>query len=403
MSNFYISKLKAWNFKSFKHLEIDLDNFNIIIGANSSGKSNLISIFQFIRDIIDNGVENAISLQGGTEYMFNINSKDENMGIEFELKYNPPLTFRYNLNGNRRTKSDGSTSVKSFTYTIEFTVYKKNRKLKKFCERLAINTDGEALNIMNLNGKISTDDQSGYLNNFMNPIVKLLSKRVLTDTSILSMFPLPIIPFFDKSGIPQVFDIDPKLSKHAIPLSGLVDLESDGSNIALVLHNLIKDREKSRKLIGLLNTCMPFIENINVESQLDKSIIINVYERYNNKISLPATFVSDGTIEILALIYILYFEKRKIIAIEEVEKNIHPSLIARVMELIKDSSIAKQIIITTHSPEIIKNADIKNIILIKRDSEGNSFIVRPSTAKDLQIFLQQNIGISELFTDGFLN
>ena len=78
---------------------------------------------------------------------------------------------------------------------------------------------------------------------------------------------------------------------------------------------------------------MPFIENINVESQLDKSIIINVYERYNNKISLPATFVSDGTIEILALIYILYFEKRKIIAIEEVEKNIHPSLIARVMEL----------------------------------------------------------------------
>jgi predicted ATPase len=148
---------------------------------------------------------------------------------------------------------------------------------------------------------------------------------------------------------------------------------------------------------------MPFIENINVESQLDKSIIINVYERYNNKISLPATFVSDGTIEILALIYILYFEKRKIIAIEEVEKNIHPSLIARVMELIKDSSIAKQIMITTHSPEIIKNADIKNIILIKRDSEGNSFIVRPSTAKDLQIFLQQNIGISELFTDGFLN
>ena len=148
---------------------------------------------------------------------------------------------------------------------------------------------------------------------------------------------------------------------------------------------------------------MPFIENINVESQLDKSIIINVYERYNDKISLPATFVSDGTIEILALIYILYFEKRKIIAIEEVEKNIHPSLIARVMELIKDSSIAKQIMITTHSPEIIKNADIKNIILIKRDSEGNSFIVRPSTAKDLQIFLQQNIGISELFTDGFLN
>ena len=67
------------------------------------------------------------------------------------------------------------------------------------------------------------------------------------------------------------------------------------------------------------------------------------------------------------------------------------------------SLIAKQIIITTHSPEIIKNADIKNIILIKRDSEGNSFIVRPSTAKDLQIFLQQNIGISELFTDGFLN
>ena len=68
-----IKKIKVSNFKSFKELEIDLNQFNVLVGANAAGKSSFIQIFDFIRDIIKSGLSNAISMQGGVEYLRNLN------------------------------------------------------------------------------------------------------------------------------------------------------------------------------------------------------------------------------------------------------------------------------------------------------------------------------------------
>ncbi len=68
-----IKRIEIKNFKSFKKLEIDLGRFNVLIGANASGKSNFVQIFKFLRDIANSGLKNAISMQGGIEYLRNIN------------------------------------------------------------------------------------------------------------------------------------------------------------------------------------------------------------------------------------------------------------------------------------------------------------------------------------------
>ena len=66
-----IKRIKVSNFKSFKELNLELGAFNVVIGANASGKSNFVQIFKFIRDIGNLGLDNAISLQG-SEYLTNI-------------------------------------------------------------------------------------------------------------------------------------------------------------------------------------------------------------------------------------------------------------------------------------------------------------------------------------------
>ncbi|MBP7121291.1 MAG: AAA family ATPase, partial [Methanolinea sp.] len=66
-----IREIAVSNFKSFQHLEFQPDNFNIIIGSNASGKSNFIQVIKFLRDIAKYGLANAISLQGGVEYLRN--------------------------------------------------------------------------------------------------------------------------------------------------------------------------------------------------------------------------------------------------------------------------------------------------------------------------------------------
>ena len=66
-----ISKIRIANFKSFADQTVELSDFNLLVGANASGKSNFVQAFKFLSDIATNGLEDAISLQGGVEYLHN--------------------------------------------------------------------------------------------------------------------------------------------------------------------------------------------------------------------------------------------------------------------------------------------------------------------------------------------
>ena len=118
---------------------------------------------------------------------------------------------------------------------------------------------------------------------------------------------------------------------------------------------------------------------------------------------LPASLISDGTINITALIIALYFERNKLIIIEEPERNIHPYLISRITEFMKDASSDKQVIITTHNPEVVKNAGEENLLLISRDKNGFSTISRPKDRKEIQTFLKNDLGIEELYVQNLLD
>ena len=111
----------------------------------------------------------------------------------------------------------------------------------------------------------------------------------------------------------------------------------------------------------------------------------------------PASFVSDGTISTISLIIVLYFEENPVIILEEPERNIHPSLISRVMDMLKEASNKKQIIITTYNPEMVKYADLESILLTSREKDGYSVISRPNEKMGVKTFLEHEIGIEELF------
>ena len=79
--------LKVSNFKSFSDLDIELKKFNVIIGANASGKSNFVQIFNFIKDIKEHGLDNALSLQGGIEYTRNFkDGSKKKLSVEIDLE-----------------------------------------------------------------------------------------------------------------------------------------------------------------------------------------------------------------------------------------------------------------------------------------------------------------------------
>jgi predicted ATPase len=231
---------------------------------------------------------------------------------------------------------------------------------------------------------------------------KLSHKRLfLADSICLPRLSFIINKFFKDISI---YDFDPKLPKESTPLTGKTELEPDGRNLAIVLKNILDDEKKSESMFTLMKDLLPFIEGLTVERLADKSLLAGLREVYSGKKFLPASLMSDGTINITALIIALYFEEKPVIAIEEPEKNIHPHLISKIVDMMKDVSerFGKQIIVTTHNPEMVKYAGIENILLVHRDGRGFSKISRPSEKEEVKIFLENEMGIEELYVQNLL-
>ena len=393
-----IKKVRAINFKSFESLDIDLSDLNVIIGQNSAGKSNFVSIFQFIRDIATVGLSNAISLQGGLEYLLNYrNSAEGHLDIEIQLD----IKHYISLNGPQTVR------LSDFSYKLQLYPFKRKKGIQKYIEEVSLRTsrtkgdtnETGTIKFFLQNGKISSEGEEKIIKQIM-PFPTSFSKDM---GSLMQIPPLSFFLGFGMDHLIQVYDFDPKLSKKAIPITGKAELEPDGSNTALVLKKMLAHPDERKKFIHYLKVCLPFVKDVSIENQVDKSVIFKMLETYNSKTYIPAPIISDGTIEIVSIIYSLFFERKELIVIEEPERNIHPRLISNLMSLVKEASQKKQIIITTHSPEMIKYVDLENLYVIDRDQYGASKISRASNNDEIKAFLKEKIGIDELFVDGILN
>jgi len=414
-----ITKIRVTNFKNFRDLEVELGKFNVLIGANASGKSNFIRIFEFLRDIANHGLDNAVSMQGGIEYLRNINiGPSEN----FSLEIVSDQEFRRLLRAKEKEALVMNTYETIYKFIIKFrkrgsgfeiaedSLTQKGRlvrleRRKKEIEEKEDLGEGKII-LSNVRGKVKVDfslpeglpvEKSDMFPPFLLKGEKVPSKTLLIEAPFLFLPPFQEI-FTDVS----IYDFDPKLPKKAVPITGKMELEENGENLAIVLKSILEDKEKERKLSNLVRDLLPFVNKLDVEKFGDKSLLFKLEEIYAQKQYLPAPLISDGTINMSALVIALYFEEKPLTIIEEPERNIHPSLISRVVEMMKEASQKKQIIVTTHNPEMVRHADLQSILLISRDKEGFSTISRPSEKEEVKAFLQNEIGIEELYVQNLL-
>ena len=407
-----IKQIKIKNFKSFKNIDLKLENFNVLIGSNASGKSNFVQIFNFLHHIHKHGLDDAILLQGGQDFVqnFKIGSKS-NLMFEFQLSFSSPITF---FQGQARNK----LYISDLTYHFEIK-FNKQSGFKIINDKAIFNfvtkrnnpdnNNAGSITITNNNGKLElTENLKSDLkyviqHNILSYIIddELPPKTLLLETALFShIVNRDIFQFMNTISI---YDFDPKLAKKAVHLIGKTRLEPDGSNLAIILKNINETDESRRKFSNLLKELLPVIKNMNTENFADKSILFNIQENYFKGRQLPSSLISDGTVNIIALIIALYFQGNNITILEEPERNIHPSLIVKIVKMMDDASIMNQILVTTHNPEMVKYAKIDHIYMITRDNEGFSHIVKPSNSDNVKQFLKNDMEIEELYVQNLLD
>jgi len=420
-----IDSVSISNFKSFDETVVKLNNYTVLIGANGSGKSNFFNALKFMSDALDNNIEYAISRQGGLNYLWNVNIKnDKNTKIKIRFIYDED-----DINNiTRYQKRNRLVEEKALSYELTIEYYSrltKNMRIKNILEKIEI--DYNHINLMKDGKEILGDgtlfiENDGdkikyyYKNNSVlslknlndelgTEILDILGKRWNKNMGLFAKYISPIGYLVGINSLANltIFDFDPTRPKRSVQLGNMDKLTRNGDNLAYILEKLLKNVNKREKLFNLISEFLPFIDKYDVLTFDDNSLLTRIQEKYSEDHKFPASFISEGTINITLLIVLLYFEENNYIIIEEPAKRIHPKLVELLTSKMIEVSNKKQVIISTHNPQIVKYAKIDNLLFIRRNDDGNSFIILPKNSMEVKEFLKSDIGLDDLYVNDLLD
>lgn len=424
-----LTGLKIKNFKSIASADIDFEPLTMLVGANASGKSNLINVFRFISNITTEGIDNAVALQGGIPYLANASlPKGTPIEISFTLdlsnegwvrstgkktvaleiqKIDYHFTLQPNLRGGGYHIISDDMSLTFDCLHVDLTARRDQRytslnaKYLLSAERKTAKASIQLKHIFTPPDVI--DDETRHtIECDITP--QVFARLCNEDKKELMLYRISMLlpSLFSESTFIRIFDFDPRELKKSSSMASTKILEENGSNVASVLHSILRTKENRKKLTTLLNEFLPFVDGITIENNFDKSFSYKVQEKFSNK-AFHANFLSDGTVSLLAIIIALYFEElSNVIILEEPERNIHPKLLSSLLESAEDVSEEKQVFITTHNPEFLKHAKIDNVRLVQRDADGYTLISTPGNSEAVRCFVENDLGLDDLFLQDML-
>jgi predicted ATP-dependent endonuclease of OLD family len=368
----YISQVHLKGYKSIKDLTIDFKpGLNVVIGPNGSGKTNFL-------EIIDKLVENDFSTIDAPFNCAFVGS-NENGTIEYKVK-----GFYASNNSEENLAFNFEEIIilnKEILYREIFTNFKNKRNtlLQEGNEHIAIDSALSSFFTQFLKYSIpSYYNYSIGATIYVKEIVNN-SKRKNNIYYRNSDKPSPSISFIFK-GI-----------REQIEHSNIVLDQNNIKKLILVtksFNDLLKKYTQIEE-VKVDENSLRIVKNEEEELVIDNIVVqfkINGSWFYWNSLS-------DGTKRIFYLVESVFsypnkYGDRRFILLEEPELGIHPDQLYKLMDFLVEQSKEKQIIITTHSPEVlnaISPDELDRIIVTRFDAKKGTIMrkLSPDKAKEI--------------------
>jgi predicted ATP-dependent endonuclease of OLD family len=367
----YLKNVKLSGYKTIRKVEIDLDKgLNIIIGKNGTGKTNFL-------EFLDKSLR--FDLKGQFLINVEIDLTDEKDDFKIQIKNNSALGLDiganlivpavindlvclYYKNGigiiqyypNRR-KVYSEEKVETINFSTIFFHYglPKNTVLLDFPLFYK-------LSLRESNSNLSELPPSNLL--FLQSF--FVEFQIQEDTLLFKTL-------LEKDKVKDYIDIFSNNIKTLI--SQIFDSNQNTLKKALEKFSPIKDIRINPNYFFNGN---PEIGEISINNVFIEFLIDNIWQ--------PFLHLSDGTKRIFcAISEIVYLNTSKIILLEEPELGIHPHQLDLLMEFLKEYSKECQIILTTHSPQVLDilgKDELHKIIIAEMTEDGTK--LRHLTAEE---------------------
>lgn len=398
-----IKEISIYNFKSIRNLTLSLGQFNVFIGSNGSGKSNILEAITFggaaSADKLDNEFLGSRGIRtSSAQLMKNAFSLDSS---------NEPIKLSY-----KNGKGNVHFTIEEESKPILKWFVKEKREIETVFHKEFIKLFRGDIESMNEYDSLNDKDKN-QLRSFASLINEMSSKEdgKPIDEIVKKIFNLNTITELYKENFynedianfliysPEIsslrkFEEESQIQPLGIKGEGLFDI--------LQIFNESYGKDSIDKIKNYLHIIEWFDDFESVFDRTTGRRSLVVKDRYLDGVSLNQNNVNEGFLFLLFYISLMISkETPSFFAIDNIEASFHPALCRELTKRLIELSIEykKQVIITTQNPFVLDGLNLSNsderLFVIRRNSDGETIADRIETPP-------KNVKLSEAWIRGYI-
>jgi predicted ATPase len=383
-------RIEAENYRCLKSVKQPLNPFEILIGANASGKSTFLDVMAFLGDFVREGLERAVEAR--TANFHDLVWGREGSAFSLAVEAAIPEDLRGDtaaLPGQKAIRYQTYIQLDTATETLR--VASENAELRNATEGLRV--------LARTGSRLEFWSES--------PIVQPYGRENQHQsysglTSIPSDSGFPVLTWLFgllREGV-QTVALDAQALQKPSPPGRSNSNRITGTDLARSIARL-SDRypDRFQDWIAHIRTALPDLRTIRTElREEDKHRYLMV--EYENGVRVPSWILSEGTLRLLALTILAYLpDFRGVYLIEEPENGVHPAALETIYQSLS-SVYDAQVLVASHSPILLNMASPEQILVFSKAPDGVK-IVRGSDHPALADW-QKEVSLGTLAASGIL-
>jgi predicted ATPase len=327
-------------FKSIKEMDLELLPLNVLIGANGAGKSNLVSFFKMLNEMMAMRLQQYVGTTGRAQSL-----------LHFGPKVTPQMEARLEFEVDNGVDT---YSMRLFHAAGDTLVFAD--------ENLSFLQTGRTRPKSVPLGSGHEETRIGQKADEGEPTARVF-KHLLDHCRVYH--------FHDTSPTARV--------RQYCYIGDNRWLMPDAGNLAAFLLRLREDHGGMvyQRIVRTIRLIAPFFADFDLEpaSPSKREIILNWRDKGYDQVFGPHQ-LSDGTLRAICLVTLLMQpedELPDLIIVDEPELGLHPYALNMVAALIKKVSHYTQILISTQSSSFLDNFDPEDTIVVNRAGTESKF------------------------------
>lgn len=324
-------------FKSIREMELELHPLNVLIGANGAGKSNLISFFKMLNEMMAGRLQAYIGTTGRAQSLLHFGPK---MTLQVEARLEFEVDNGLDTYSMRLFHAAGDTLVFA-DETLSFlqTGYRKPKLVPLGAGHQETRIGQEA-------------EKAG-------PTAKVAKvfRHLLNQCRVYH--------FHDTSPTARV-------RQHAY-VGDNRWLMPDAGNLAALLLRYREENEGSvyQRIVSTIRLIAPFFDDFDLEptGPNKQDILLNWRDKDSDQLFGPHQ-LSDGTLRAMCLVTLLLqadAELPELVIVDEPELGLHPYALNVIASLFRKASRHTQVLISTQSRSFLDNFAPEDIVVVNRE------------------------------------